>query len=232
VDTEAFKAYMKGKKKPANTISSYVRSLELYADFLRSNQQVGSPDEAGPTNVKAFVTWGTAKGENVYRHFWAIRMYYEFKELATMVNTVQEWMEYLQNETRKLGEFPKVDKDSVKKLSAMGLKTVNQFLKAAKTPAKLAAIAEQSGAPREAVLELYKLSQLSRLPGLKKVRGRLFYEAGLDTLESIAALEPEDIHSILKDFVERSGFEASVPTMGEAEVAVRMARFMPANLVE
>jgi hypothetical protein len=232
VDNEAFKAYMKGKKKPANTIHSYLRSLELYADFLRSHRQIGSPDEAGPLDVKEFVTWGTAGGENVYRHFWAVRMYYEFKQLGAMVNTVQEWMEYLQNETRKLGEFPKVNKDSVKKLSAMGLRTVNQFLKAANTPAKLAAIAEQSGAPREAVLELYKLSQLSRLPGLKKVRGRLFYEAGLDTLESIASLEPEEVHSILKDFVERSGFKASVPTAGEAEVAIRMARFMPADLTE
>lgn len=31
-------------------------------------------------------------------------------------------------------------------------------------------------------MELFKLSNLSRLPGLKKTRGRLFYEAGLDTL--------------------------------------------------
>lgn len=28
-------------------------------------------------------------------------------------------------------------------------------------------------------MELFKLSNLSRLPGLKKTRGRLFYEAGL-----------------------------------------------------
>jgi hypothetical protein len=114
----------------------------------------------------------------------------------------------------------------------MGFKTVNQFLRAANTPEKLAAIVEQSGASRVSVLELFKLSQLARLPGLKKVRGRLFYEAGLDTLEAIAALEPEEVRSILKEYVEKSGFEGSVPTMGEAEVAIRMARFMPEHLTE
>jgi histidyl-tRNA synthetase len=80
------------------------------------------------------------------------------------------------------------------------------------------------------LLELFKLSHLSRLPGLKKVRCRLFYEAGLDTLASIAALEPAEVHEILQGFIERTGFEGVAPTLGEAEITVAMARFLPENL--
>ena len=141
-------------------------------------------------------------------------------------------MEYLQNETRRLAEFPKIDRGCVKQLAGLGIKTVNQFLRAGNSPHKLSTLAEKAGASQAAVLELFKLSQLSRLPGLKKVRGRLFYEAGLDTLESIAALEPERVNEILKAFVEKSGFEGSIPTIGEAQIAVEMARFLPANLPE
>ena len=57
-------------------------------------------------------------------------MYYQFEQLVTMENTASELMEYIQNETRKLGEFPKVDQDTLLKLSKIGIRTVNQLLKA------------------------------------------------------------------------------------------------------
>jgi len=124
-------------------------------------------------------------------------------------------MEYVQNETRKLGEFPKVDQDSVKKLSAIGIKTVNQLLRAGNCQEKHAALSAQSGASQDAILELFKLSNLSRLPGLKKVRCRLFFEAGLDTLESIAALEPEEVHKILLDFIKKLGLMEAYPLLAK-----------------
>jgi hypothetical protein len=226
MDKEAFLVYMKENKKPPNTIKSYLNSLEFYVGYLRSQRQINSPEEAGPDDIKEFVAWGTAKGENVYRHFWGIKLYYHFKKLYKLEMTAWEWMEYVQNETRKLREFPQVDRDSVNKLSATGIKTVNQLLEAGNTPEKLIALAEKSGASQPAVLELFKLSQLSRLPGLKKIRGRLFYEAGLDTLEVIAALEPDEVNGKLSAYIDKSGFEGSVPTKGEVEITVEMARFL------
>jgi len=230
MDKEKFTEYMKKAKRPVNTINGYVRSLEFYVNFLQSHQQISTPDEAKPIDLKEFVDWGVERGENVYRHLWGIRMYYEFRQRATMENTVREWMEYIQNETRKLREFPKVDQDSVKKLSAIGIRTVNQLLRAGNSQEKRVALSEKSGVSQDAILELFKLSNLSRLPGLKKVRGRLFYEAGLDTLSSIAALEPEEVCDILQDFIEKTGFDGSAPTPSEAQVAVTMARFLPENL--
>ena len=139
-------------------------------------------------------------------------------------------MEFIQNETRKLREFPKVDQDSVKKLSATGISTVNQLLRKGSTLEKRQALANASGAPLDSISELFKLSQLSRLPGLKAVRGRLFYEAGLDSLDSVAALNAEEIRSQLQDHIDRTGFDGSAPTVSEAEVAVTMAQFLPKDL--
>jgi hypothetical protein len=227
---EEFMAYMKKAKRPANTIKGYVRSLEFYVNFLQSHRQVRTPDEAGPIDLKAFVSWGIERGENIYRHLWGIRIYYEFRQLEIMEKTVRKWMEYVQNATRKLREFPKVDQDSVKKLSAIGIKTVNQLLRAGNSPEKRAALSEKTGASQDVLLELFKLSNLSRLPGLKKVRGRLFYEAGLDTFASIAVLEPEEVCAILQEYIEKTGFDGSAPTPNEAQVTVTMAKFLPENL--
>jgi len=226
MDEERFIEYMQKAKKQDSTINDYVKSIRICEDYLRSKHQINGLDESTPKDLTAFIQGACERGENAYRYLWGIRMYYEFKQLLEMEKTAREWMEYLQNETRKLGEFPKVDKSSVKRLSAVGVTTVNQFLTAGSTPEEREALSQRSGAPLEAIEELYKLSELSRLPGLKKVRARLFYEAGLDTLASIAALEPEEVQSRLQDYVERTGYNGIAPVLGEAQVAVSMARFL------
>jgi hypothetical protein len=230
MDENKFFAFMEKANKPAKTINSYLQSVKYYTDFLQSELKITTPYEAKPIDIKEFVKWGTKRGDNVYRHLWGIRTYYQFEQLAIMENTASELMEYIQNETRKLGEFPKVDQDSVTKLSKIGIRTVNQLLNAGNTQDKLEEISRISGASQVALMELYKLSNLSRLPGLKKVRCRLFYEAGLDTLASIATLEPAEVQRILREYIERTGFEGSTPTLSEAEVTVTMARFLPEYL--
>jgi hypothetical protein len=66
---------------------------------------------------------------------------------------------------------------------------------------------------------------LSQLPGIKKIRARLFYEAGLDSYLKIAALEPEEVQQIQKEYIQKTEFKGSVSTYGEALSAVMMARY-------
>ena len=230
MENDAFVAYMRQAKKPSGTINDYVNSVRIFEEFLRSHQRGGRLEDADPGDLKAFADWAVANNKNAYRYLWGIRTYYEYKRLTNMGRSCWELMELIQNETRKLSEFPKVSQDSVKKLSAIGVSTVNQLLRKGSTLEERQALARSSGAPLDSISELFKLSQLSRLPGLKKVRGRLFYEAGLDSLESIAALSAEEIRSRLQYYVERTGFDGVAPTVGEAEVAVAMAQFLPKDV--
>jgi hypothetical protein len=230
MEEQDFIAFMKQAKKPSGTINSYANSVRIFEAFLKSHQKGVQLEEAKPGDLRAFVHWAEANNENTYRHLFGIRTYYEYKRLANMKKSSWELMELIQNETRKLSEFPKVDRDSVQKLSAIGISTVNQLLRKGNTLEKRQALAESSGAPLDSISELFKLSQLSRLPGLKKVRGRLFYEAGLDSLDSIAALEAEEIHSQLQDYIDRTGFDGVAPTVSEAEVTITMAQFLPKDL--
>jgi len=228
---DSFIAFMKQAKKPSGTINGYLNSVRMFEDFLQTHRKGVQLEETNPGDLRAFVDWAVANNENAYRHLWGIKTYYEYKRLTDMGKSSQELMEFIQNETRKLSEFPRVDQDSVKKLSAIGISTVNQLLRKGSTLEKRQGLAKSSGAPVDSISELFKLSQLSRLPGLKKVRGRLFYEAGLDSLDSIAALNAEEIHSQLQDYIDRTGFDGVAPTVGEAEVAVTMAQFLPKDLI-
>jgi hypothetical protein len=227
-----FIAFMKQTRKPSGTISDYVRSVGIFEDFLQSQRRGVRLEETGHGDLRAFADWAAANNKNPYRYLWGIKAYYGYKGLTNMEKSSWELMEFIQNETRKLSEFPRVDQDSVKKLSAIGISTVNQLLRRGSTLEQRQALAKSSGAPLDSISELFKLSQLSRLPGLKKVRGRLFYEAGLDSLDAIAPLNAEEIRSQLQDYIDRTGFDGVAPTVGEAEVTITMARFLARDFVQ
>ena len=88
-------------------------------------------------------------------------------------------------------DFRGVNPEHIAKLELTGVKKAGQMLVAGQTPEKRKSLAKETEIPAEAVLELVKLSDLARLPGVKGVRARLYYDAGVDSVEKLAAWEPE-----------------------------------------
>jgi len=124
-----------------------------------------------------------------------------------------------------------VDPDQVAKLESAGIKNTNQMLSAGKTPESREGLATQAGLPEEVVLELVKLSDLARLPGVKGIRARLYVDAGVDTVEKLAAYEPEALLTMMTDFVQRTGFPGIAPLPKEVSSTITNARRLP-KLVE
>jgi hypothetical protein len=227
MNDKEFRLFLKQKKKQERTINSYINSVKVLEDFIKTQGRDKKLGDVNPKDIRDFVSWGTKVLKNVYRCLWGIRAYYQFLQLDELEYTASELMEYVQNETRLLREFPKTDRDAVDKLALIGIKTVNQLLETCKTKRDREKLAEQSGTENDSILELVKMSNLSRLPGLKNVRCRLYYEGGLDTFSKIAALEPSETRSVLSNYIDRSGFEGSPPTENDAQYAITMARFLP-----
>ena len=225
MDIENFKAFMKKSGKPEHTIRRYINSLNTYENFLKTRQGTINLEGATPNDLKEFVDWGIAELDNVYKDLWGIRMVYGFTQNEIMEMEATKWMAYVQNESRKLNEFPEVNRDDIQKLSSIGIITVNQLLKASGTTQEQKELADKSGASDETISELIKLSTLSRLPGIKKIRARLFYDAGLDSYSKIAALGPEEVQQIQREYIQKTGFKGSASTYSEASSAVMMARY-------
>lgn len=127
----------------------------------------------------------------------------------------------------KLSGFRGVDPGYVGKLAAAGIKTAGQMLTAGQTAAKRAALARDTGVPEEAILELVKLADLARLPGVKGIRARLYYDAGVDCIEKMAAWEPEALLKMTAEFVERTGFQGIAPLPKEVGSTIANAKRLP-----
>ena len=96
-----------------------------------------------------------------------------------------------------------------------------------KAPEARRQLAERAEVPRETVLEFVKLSDLSRLEGVKGVRARLYFDAGLETPEAFTLWEPEPLRKMLVEYVARTGFDGIAPLPQEIRSTIAAARQLP-----
>ena len=133
----------------------------------------------------------------------------------------------IQLEKFKLKDFMTTDQEYAKKLAEIGITTASQILEAGKTRKEREAIAGKSGVPVDEVLKFVKLANLARCPGHMKKRACLYYEAGLDSFDKIAKQDPEAMIKFLDDFIKKTGFDGSAPTLGDATSSVENSKRIP-----
>lgn len=100
-----------------------------------------------------------------------------------------------------VGKFRGVNPEHVGKLATVGIKNVKQMLEVGRTPSGRQELSEKTGVPQDAILELVKLSDLARIPGVKGIRARLYYDAGVDTVEKMAKWDPAELRTMVVEFV-------------------------------
>ncbi|MGC9780004.1 MAG: DUF4332 domain-containing protein [Candidatus Heimdallarchaeota archaeon] len=121
-------------------------------------------------------------------------------------------------------EFLKVNQEQVKKLATIGIKNVEQMLEKGKTKKQREDLSKQLAIPEESILELVKLSDITRLGYVKKKLSRLYYDAGLDSPAKIAEFEPKELHEFFIRFVEESNWDGMVPNPSDLVYNIKNAR--------
>jgi hypothetical protein len=127
----------------------------------------------------------------------------------------------------KLKEFRGVDAGHIGKLSTLGIKNADQMLKSGQTKTQRTVLAKETGIPEKKILELVKLSDLARLPGVKGIRARLYYDAGVDCVEKLAGWEPEPLRIMVTKYVEKIGFDGIPPLPKEVSSTIANAKKLP-----
>lgn len=126
-----------------------------------------------------------------------------------------------------LRKFVGVDQDCVTKLEAAGIKHSKHMLEAGRTPEQRAALSQALDLPPSFVLEMVRLSDLARLPGVKGIRARLYHDAGVGSVEELAGWQPEALLAMTAEFVERTGFQGIAPLPKEVHATIENARNLP-----
>lgn len=227
MDENGFFAYMKEKKKPVDTIKSYINRVKRFEKFLAENKDGNSIGELTFEDLQDFFEWCKNNEINAYQELFGIREYYRFlgnKPLSYVCNQV---MQMIQLEKFKLKDFLTANKECAKSLTKIGIKTASQILEVGKTKKDREVLAEKSNIPIDEIIKFVKLANLARCPGHMKKRACLYYEAGLDTFDKIAKQDPEEMIKFLEDFIQRTGFEGSAPVLVDARSSVENSKRIP-----
>jgi len=226
LDEEGFRRYLKKTGHNEKRCESEVLKLKKFEGYLSSykNKKVGAET---PEDLKDFVNWAEGKREKVNVLLWVLNRYYSCASNDLMFCAVNELIGSNYLKEYNLKDFLGVNHQHTQALRKEGVFTSEQMLEVGRTEEGRKKLAEKTGVPLGAILELVKLADLSRIVGLKSKRARLYYDAGLDTLDKIAKWDPGKMQQMFAEFVERTGFDGIPPPSSEAAFAVKLAKYLP-----
>jgi hypothetical protein len=229
MDKIGFEKFLKRGGRSQSAIQRCFRMIEEFEEFLINQRNGVSLDKANPTDLEDFVRWVERHPKTSAKiNLWAIRYYFEFianEEMQDLATSLRQ--KRMKRKLFTLKEFRGVDQRHAETLSSIGIVNIAQMLEAGRTAARRRSISEKTGVPLDVIVELLKLSDLARLSGVKRIRARLYYDAGVDTIEKLAQWDPEELRGMLIKFAERTGFEGVAPLPKEAINAVKTARKLP-----
>jgi len=229
MDEAGFASFLKRGGRSPQAVARCVRHVKQFEEYLHAHRQGKGLQEADAGDLEQFVAWIEDEPKTSAKtHLWALRYHFEYTAndaMRALASTLRG--QRVKRAPFSLASFRGVDPSHVEELASLGIRDIDQMREAGRTPADRQALAEKTGIPPAAVLEYVKLSDLARIQGLKGIRARLYHDAGVDTLEKLAAWDPEELRTMLIDFVERTGFDGIAPLPKEAASAVATAKRLP-----
>jgi hypothetical protein len=229
MDEAGFESFLRrGGRSPKATVRC-IRYVQEFEEYLQLHREGTRLEDADADDLEQFVAWLEREPKaSANTHLWALRYHFEYtsnQELRSLASAMRG-----QRVTRtpfSLSKFRDVNREYVDRLVSRGISNVEQMRQAGRTPLDRQALADRTGVPPEAILEFVKLADLARIPGLKEIRARLYYDAGVDTVEKLARWDPAELRDRLIDFVEHTGFDGIAPLPKEAASAVSTAKSLP-----
>ncbi|HBX70152.1 MAG TPA: hypothetical protein DEH25_12435 [Chloroflexi bacterium] len=223
-----FRVFLKRERRKDSAIEQIVELTATFESFLGEHYPGSSLDQISAESLESYVSWLESEtGETASEPLWALRYYFDFIENQPLSDLAGEMRaERVKRKPFHLRDFRGVNPHEIAKLEALYIDNIDQMLDAARPPRLRQDFSEQSGLPPETILEFVTLADLARLSGVRGVRARLYFEAGL-TPEIIATWEPEALHAMLVEYVTRSSFEGIAPLPKETQNLVEHARRLP-----
>jgi hypothetical protein len=168
-------------------------SLDQYGKTLESAELIPSRRSLKEEIDTRFARLKAQGITNLAEFLTAVKNANKTAELSRNTGLSVEYLMLLRREVnalvpkpRNLRDFLSVDPATVENLAALGISNSKQLYENALSRQQRAELSQQAGIEPAALLELVKLSDLSRVYGVGPVFARLLYDAGIDSVRAIA----------------------------------------------
>jgi len=224
--SEDFSIFLKKKGKKNHVIKSLVDFIADFKKYLRKEKV--SFENVSFKILSDYIDYiEPDKKINIRNRLRAISLYYQFIGDSGIAKFASQLREKRISKTRTsvgLKDFRGLDQKYIVTLAGFGIRNTEQMLKNAASPEQRKKLALKTGLPPKIIIEFVKLSDLSRLRGVKCIRARLYYDAGFDTVEKLAACDPENLRNELENFVKLTAFEGIAPLPKEIISTIKRSK--------
>lgn len=94
----------------------------------------------------------------------------------------------------KIADFPGISNNIAEKLEIAGIKNTEKLYDLVKTASDRKKLSMETGISEREVLELAKLTDLSRIKWVGVTFARMLYDLGIDTVKKASECDPDELH--------------------------------------
>jgi len=233
VDEKGFREFSRKHGRSRSAIESCIRFVKKFEDYLEEYKGIQGIDKATPDDIRDFVSWGKKELRSVNSYLWGMHRYYEFTSDKKMYKVTLD-LRRQEIESRRhrrkplnLRTIQGVASEHVERLKALGITNVKQMIDAGRTETRRQELSKKTGIPLERILDLVKIADITRISDIKGVKGRLLFEAKVDTIKKLSKFTAEELRKKLTEVNEKKRILKRPPTLVETTYWVEQANKLP-----
>lgn len=130
----------------------------------------------------------------------------------------------------RIKDFKTISKDTISKLESLGINNTLKLFDRVISPETRKKLAIDSGIDNKTLLELTKLTDLSRIRWVGTTFAGMLYDLGVDTVEKVIQSDPVDLHARLKQLnIEKNIFKGQIG-LNDVKILVNIANEVPLDI--
>ncbi len=176
-------------------------SIENYKKQLETRDMIPSRKILKENTVERFCYFKSIGIKNVYELLQTLKKKDVFLKLSKVKCFTEEYLTILlrelnsiQPKPNKIKEFAGISPDVISGLEKIGIKDTVRLFDKVKNADDRKELAKTANISDEDLLELTKLTDLSRIKWAGATFARMLYDAGIDTVEKVAKTKPEELY--------------------------------------
>ena len=130
----------------------------------------------------------------------------------------------------KIADFTGISKDTVGRLEKVDIKNTEKLYNKVVTKSDRQKLADSTGINDRDILELTKLTDLSRIKWVGVTFARMLYELGIDTVEKASKSDPTDLHAKINQLNKEKGIFKGQIGLNDIKIFVNAAKEIPLEI--
>lgn len=130
----------------------------------------------------------------------------------------------------KIADFTGISKDTVDRLEKIGIRNTEKLYYKVVTKSDRQKLADSTGISNENILELTKLTDLSRIKWVGVTFARMLYALGVDTVEKASESDPVDLHARINQLNKEKNIYKGQIGLNDIIIFVNAAKEIPLEI--